>query len=334
MKKNFNIGVIGLGVGERHIESYLKFGCKVKKVFDFNKKKMLLIKKKYPSIKMCSSENEIFKDSEINIVSIASYDNYHFNQICKAIKNKKNIFVEKPIVLKESQLLKVFNLLKKNKNIYFYSNFILSESPVFIKLKSLIKKKQFGKIYSVDADYNYGRLKKITHGWRGKIPFYSVTLGGGIHLIDLISWMFDSNVLEVKSYGNKLCTNKKSFKYNDCVVSLLKFANGMIAKISSNFGCVYPHFHKLTIHGTKKTFENDIENIRIFTSRDKHGVKKIKNNYKNYYKGNAIKYFLKSIGKQSLRKKLIERVFYSIKVCFAIERSIKTNTTVKINYLK
>ena len=48
MKKNFNIGVIGLGVGERHIESYFKFGCKVKKIFDFDKKKMLLIKKKYP----------------------------------------------------------------------------------------------------------------------------------------------------------------------------------------------------------------------------------------------------------------------------------------------
>ena len=46
------------------------------------------------------------------------------------------------------------------------------------------------------------------------------------------------------------------------------------------------------------------------------------------------KFFLESIGKQSLRKKLIERVFYSIKVCFAIERSIKNNKTVKINYLK
>ncbi|MBD1173880.1 Gfo/Idh/MocA family oxidoreductase [Pelagibacterales bacterium SAG-MED01] len=334
MKKNFNIGVIGLGVGERHIESYFKFGCKVKKIFDFDKKKMLLIKKKYPSIEICSSENDIFNDIEINIISIASYDNYHFNQILKGIKNEKNIFVEKPMVLKEAHLSKVFNLLKKNKNIHLYSNFILSESPVFINLKKSILNNDFGKIYSVEADYNYGRLKKITHGWRGKIPYYSVTLGGGIHMVDLISWMVESHIVEVKSYGNKFCTNKSAFKYNDCTVSLLKFANGMIAKISSNFGCVYPHFHKLAIYGTKKTFENDIENIRIFKSKSKNIVKKTKNNYKNYYKGNAIKFFLESIGKQSLRKKLIERVFYSIKVCFAIERSIKNNKTVKINYLK
>ena len=331
MKKN-NVGVIGLGVGERHIESYLKFGCKIKKIFDFKKKKMKLIKKKFPSVEICNSENEIFKDPEINIVSIASYDNYHYNQILKCIKYKKNIFVEKPIVLKETQLLKVQNLLKKNKDIYLYSNFILSESPVFKNLKKLIKNKSFGKIYSIDADYNYGRLKKITHGWRGKIPYYSVTLGGGIHLVDLISWMLNSKVLEVKSYGNKLCTNKSLFKYNDFTVSLLKFANGMVAKISSNFGCVYPHFHKLTIHGTKKTFENDVENIRVFKSRDKKNIKKTKNNYKDYYKGNAIKYFLNALGKKPLRKKLIERVMNSIKVCFAIERSIKMNTTVKINY--
>ena len=331
MKKN-NVGVIGLGVGERHIESYLKFGCNIKKIFDFNSKKMKLIKKKFPSVEICQSENEIFKDPEINIVSIASYDNYHFKQILKCIKFKKNIFVEKPLVLKESQLLRVQSLLKKNKNIYLYSNFILSESPVFKNLKKLIKKNKFGKIYSIDADYNYGRLKKITHGWRGKIPYYSVTLGGGIHLVDLILWMRGSKVLEVKSYGNKICTNNNLFKYNDFTVSLLKFANGMVAKISSNFGCVYPHFHKLTIHGTKKTFENDIENIRIFNTRDKKNFKKTKNNYKNYYKGNAIKFFLNSLNKKSLRKKLINRVINSIKVCFAIERSIKINTNVKIKY--
>ena len=44
----------------------------------------------------------------------------------------------------------------------------------------------FGKIYLIEANYNYGRLEKIVKGWRGKIYNYSVTHGGGIHLIDLI----------------------------------------------------------------------------------------------------------------------------------------------------
>ena len=41
MKKKFKVGIIGLGVGERHLEAYLKFGCEVKKIFDLKKKKIV-----------------------------------------------------------------------------------------------------------------------------------------------------------------------------------------------------------------------------------------------------------------------------------------------------
>ena len=62
-------------------------------------------------------------------------------------------------------------------------------SERFLSLKRRIKKNNLGKIYYVEADYNYGRLNKIVKGWRSKIKNYSVTLGGGIHLIDLITFL-------------------------------------------------------------------------------------------------------------------------------------------------
>lgn len=332
MKKKFKVGIIGLGVGERHLEAYLKFGCDVKKIFDIKKSKMLKIKKKYPKIEICKSESDLINDKEINIISIASYDNNHYQQIIKCIKNKKNIFVEKPVVLSEHHAKNIYKLLDKNKNIFFFCNFILTESPVFKKLKTDIKKNIYGKLFKIDADYNYGRMQKIIKGWRGKIPFYSVTLGGGIHLVDLLNWISNSRVREIKSFANKICTHKTNFRYKDCVVSILKYENDMIAKISSNFGCVYPHFHKLSLYGTKKTFENDINNIRIFKKRDSEKNTEFKNNYKKYYKGNAIKVFLNSIGNEKVRKILIKRVFESLNVCFGIEKSIKTNKNIKIKY--
>ena len=70
MKKKFKIGIIGLGVGVRHLEAYIKYGCKIKKIYDLKKNKMRLIKKKYPNIVCCNSENDIFKDKDIDIVSI------------------------------------------------------------------------------------------------------------------------------------------------------------------------------------------------------------------------------------------------------------------------
>ena len=63
---------------------------------------------------------------------------------------------------------------------------MLRAHPIFIKIFKMIKKNLIGKIYHIEGEYNYGRLYKITHGWRGRLPFYSVTQGGGIHIIDLI----------------------------------------------------------------------------------------------------------------------------------------------------
>ena len=51
---------------------------------------------------------------------------------------------------------------------------------------------------------------------------------------------------------------------------------------------------------------------------------------KNYFKGISIKLFLNSIGNQTKNKNNIKRVFDALSVCFAIEKSIKSNKSVKL----
>ena len=46
-----------------------------------------------------SRAEEIHCDADIDVVSIASYDNYHSDQIFAAIKNGKHVFAEKPLCL-------------------------------------------------------------------------------------------------------------------------------------------------------------------------------------------------------------------------------------------
>ena len=48
----------------------------------------------------------------------------------------------------------------------------------------------------------------------------------------------------------------------------LKFKNGMNGKFSVNLGCVYPHFHRLSVYGTKGTLENDHKIAKHFTKPD------------------------------------------------------------------
>ena len=92
--------VIGTGVGLKHLEAIDKFkNCRVKIICEKDKKKIKLLKKKFPSKYIVSDESKIFEDKSINLVSVASYDNYHFKQIKKCIKFKKHIIVEKPMAL-------------------------------------------------------------------------------------------------------------------------------------------------------------------------------------------------------------------------------------------
>ena len=330
MHKYF-VGIIGLGVGEEHLKKYLKIrNCKILLIYDKNKKKLNEISKKY-KVNHCNNENEIFSNNKINLVSVASHDNYHFQHCKQAIQNNKNVFIEKPALLNIKQCKIIKRLLKK-KEVGICSNLILRRSPRFLSLKSRIERNFFGKLYYVEGDYNYGRLKKITEGWRSKINNYSVTLGGGIHIIDLFLFLTEKKIIEVNTFGNKIVTKNEKTKFKDFVTSNLLFENGMVGKISSNFGCVYPHFHKLNIYGTKKTFENHFFYEKIFSVRDKIKFKTIKSKYLAQ-KGEMIETFIKNLESNKQKKLMAQEMFDTLCVCYAIEESLKKNKKIKVNYI-
>ena len=127
-------------------------------------------------------------DKEIDVISIASYDDCHFKQVVMSLNYNKHIFCEKSLFVKILMNLKNFKPSQKNKNLVMTTNTVLRCSPRFKKIKKEFENDIFGKVYFMELDYNYGRLNKITNGWRGKIKNYSVVLGGGIHMLDLLLW--------------------------------------------------------------------------------------------------------------------------------------------------
>ena len=82
IKKLLNAAVIGLGVGEKHINVYQSISrCRVTHLCDFNKKKLKEIEKKYPNCILTTLPEKILENSDIDVVSVASYDNSHYEQI-------------------------------------------------------------------------------------------------------------------------------------------------------------------------------------------------------------------------------------------------------------
>ncbi len=328
--KKINAACIGLGFGMTHAKVFKKN----KHVNLINISDIDLKKKNYSKIlntKFIENENEIFENKKINLVSIATYDNFHFTQIIKGIKSKKNLFIEKPLCQSMTQFKNIKKYLRKN-NIKLSSNFVLRHHPKFKRVKEIIEKKIIGKIYSIEGEYNYGRLEKLNRGWRGKIPFYSIVQGGGIHIIDLMNWFTNSFPIKAISAANKIVTKNSKFRFNDNNIAILKFYDGAIGKVSSNFSCVMPHHHFFKIFGSKGSMTIGKDYIHLYRNAKKDSKpQKIKYKADKNYKNKLLENYINLLKRNSkIINPSLKEIFYSIVTCFAIERSIKTNKWEKI----
>ena len=221
------VGVIGLGVGERHVEAFQQHsGSMVTAVSDLDREKAVEVADRHGVGMVFNTAEELLTDSTIDVVSIASYDDVHFDQIMLALEHGKHVFAEKPFCLFDHESIAIRSVLNANPHLKFGSNFILRKSPRFLKLKSLIEEGAMGRVYNIEGSYNYGRVNKITEGWRGGLDFYSVVHGGAIHIIDLILSVSGKRVVEVSAVGSRIATEGTPFKFNDSVTAVLEFDDG------------------------------------------------------------------------------------------------------------
>ena len=327
------VGIIGFGVGEQHIRGFENSGVDVVAICDKDPEKRKEAQKKHSHCKIFKNSKSITNSDEIDIVSIASYDQDHFNQVIDSINSNKHVFCEKPLCMNEKELKEIRLATKKNPSIKLSTNTILRMSERFREIHKKIRLKKFGQIFSVEGDYNYGRLHKITQGWRSNVKNYSVILGGGIHLVDLLLWYVNSPIIEVYALGNNICSKNSRFKYNDMVTSLVRFENGVIGKISANFGCVYPHSHKIVVYGTKATFVNDVSNGFFYESRDpQKSPTNLESKYPGLQKSDLIPSFVDSIKGVSDAIVDKETVFRVMSTCIAIDKSLTTKKPQKVKF--
>ena len=270
-----NAAIIGSGVGLRHLEAIENYrGSNVKMICEFDKSKIFFLKKKFPKIKITSNFNNVIKDKSINLLSIASYDQYHYSQIIKGIKNKKNLIIEKPMCLKIKELKKIRKTLNKNKNIKIISNLVLRTEPIFQYIKKNINKSN---LFYIEADYIWGRLHKLTNGWRTKTKDYSLILGAAIHMIDLVMWFLNDKPKKVFAIGNKILTSKTKFNKVSFVSCILEFPKDIIVKITANSTNIYNHMHEVKVFQKNKTIIQSKEGLEVITtSNNKIKKKKIK----------------------------------------------------------
>lgn len=334
MSKKLRVGVIGLGIGEAHLQAYstLEQQCEIVAVCDFDSSKTAAMKALYPTIRIDSHDAlELTNSPELDLISICSNDDHHHQHTCSALRAGKHVFVEKPVCLQINELKEIKQLLADNPTLKISSNLILRYSPRFIELRQLIKSNQLGELFLIEGDYNYGRFDKIINSWRGQIKDYSGVLGGGIHLIDLFLWLTSDKVVEVYAMGSNKAAKQKGSNVIDTSMAILRFQSGMLGKLSVNLACIYPHFHRFSLYGTKATFENGQQNASLFRSAQDGSVpEKLNAQYSGVHKGALLSNFVTAILTDSTPIVSWPELEECLRVCFAIDQSIRTGGAIKL----
>jgi len=331
MPKMIRAAVIGLGVGEQHARVWIQSrGARLVGVYDRDGEKALRLSREWKT-KILKRWSEIIDNPTVDAVSIATFDKQHARQVREAVMASKHVFVEKPLCRSETelkQIRKAWSLAKPA----LMANLVLRAAPLYQKIQQMIGAGKLGRIYAMDGDYLYGRIHKITGGWRSQDKTYSVMAGGGVHLLDLILEFAKEKPVSVTAVGNRICTRGSLFRRNDFVSAVFQFPSGLVARLTANFGCMHRHQHSLRIFGTRGTILVDDAGARWHRSR-RPTAKPIwlKASRLPSSKGALIPHFVSLIrAGRSVRKKAAEREFSLAACLIAADQALRTGTQQRI----
>lgn len=325
-------GVVGLGVGEQHVRSYAAIpGVEVVAVCDLDAERLTDIADRYGIERRSSDFRSITEADDIDVVSICSYDDVHAEQAISAFRHGKHVMVEKPIALFRGDASALLAAQQESGR-FISSNLILRASPRFRELKQRIEQGDFGEIFYLEGDYLHDILHKVTEGWRGRMSFYSVLYGGGIHLIDLMRWLLDDEIVEVAAMGNRVLTRDTTYPWPDTIVALLRFAGGAMAKSTTTYGPTRPKFHALDVYGTKRTWVNDMPNARTWSGVSHDDEEIVTTPYPGMEKGDLLPDFVAAIREGREPDVSAVDVFRVMDVCLAAWQAVEERRTVTVSH--
>jgi predicted dehydrogenase len=279
------------------------------------------------------SYEQLLTDDGVDIVSIATFDDGHAGLVAEALRARKHVFVEKPLCRSSDEARAIKNVWVASGRRRLASNLVLRAAPLYEWLRQRIAEGDLGEIYAFDGDYLYGRIHKLTDGWRKDVPDYSVIQGGGIHLIDLMLWLTGQRPTVVSATGNRVSTAGTAFRYDDFAAATFGFESGLIGRITANFGCVHPHQHVVRVFGTKATFIYDDKGARLQRSRDEGSdAQPIDKPALPATKGDLIPSFVNSI-LDAADSGGAQHEFDVISACLAADQALASTRQERVEYL-
>lgn len=185
-------------------------------------------------IKAYSSAEDIMADKSIDIVTIATPNNYHKRYAIQALKSGKHVICEKPVTMDAKELEEIMEVAKKSGKVFSVHHNRRWDRDYAI-VKDVLKKNTIGKALMIES--RVLGSKRVLNGWRGaKINGGGMVLDWGIHLLDQILQLIDSPVTEIYSQAFFVFSKE----VDDNFKCLLRFEDGTSALVEVATNCFIP----------------------------------------------------------------------------------------------
>lgn len=236
----------------------------LKTVVDLSGEKAYNTASLYKAEKASTDINEIFNDSEIDLVMVCTRHNSHASLVLHALESGKHAYVEKPLATTSEELERIRN---------FYNNTTNQPKPTLMvgfnrrfsiyarEIKKALDKRNSPVLLRYRMNAGFVPSDGWVHNDGGRI------VGEACHIIDLMQYLTDSNIVECSvhhfspSRGQYMDADNRSIS--------LSFEDGSIAVIDY-FSCGNKELSKeyLEVHFEGKTIV--MEDYKLLTG---YGIK-------------------------------------------------------------
>lgn len=321
-KEQINVGLIGAGHFAQGIAlpilQKIK-GVRIYGIADIEAGKARKIAEKYQAKFVTSNYQKIIGDENIDLVIITTRHDLHAKFTIEALKNNKNVHVEKPLALNQEELAEIINAAKASQG-RLMVGFNRRFTPHIQEAKEIFTEEDYPLMMVYRVNAGFFPSDHWVHESGGRIP------GEVCHFVDLLQFLAGS---PPKRVYTTLIPLIKGVNAQDNVIVSVDFANGSRGVIVyTSLGSKKLPKDYIEIYGSGKAMIiDDFKKADIFTKEGKRSLRVFGQD--KGYKGEFEK-FIKAIQDGKASPISLEELFYSTKAISAIIQSIKEGRPIDI----
>ena len=191
------------------------------------------------------SLDALLADKNIDIVTVATPNNFHKDYAIACLRAGKNVVCEKPVAMNAAELTEMISAARESNSL-----FTVHQNRRWDRDYRIVKKTLddgvIGSPYFIESRVQGSR--GAMYGWRGyKENGGGMALDWGVHLLDQLLYMIDSPVVSVYAHFVELFS-----VVDDNEHIILRFENGVMAHIEISTNCLIlqPRWHVSASDGT------------------------------------------------------------------------------------